>query len=89
MIHNKHGTEISSSNLVKAFLVSVREQSHMLTIGDESWDTAQNYARIFWQDITFASLAPYVGDIIECSLIYLSSPKQVCPDPVTEHLWQF
>lgn len=44
MIHNKHGTEISSSNLVKAFLVSVREQSHMLTIGDESWDTAQNYA---------------------------------------------
>lgn len=89
MEQNKYWIKISSSDLVKAFLVSVREDSHMLTIEDESWDTVENYARILWQDITFASLAPYVWDIIECSLICLSSPKQVWPDPVTEHLWQF
>lgn len=77
MEQNKYWIKISSIDLFKGFLVSGREDSHMLTIGDESWDTVENYAQIFWQDITFASLAPYVWDIIECSLICLSSPKQV------------
>lgn len=32
----------------------------MLTIEDESWGTAENYAQLLGQDITFASLTPYV-----------------------------
>lgn len=39
-------SENKFSNLVKASLVSVGEDSHMLTIEDECWDTAENYARI-------------------------------------------
>lgn len=39
-------SENKFSSLVKASLVSVREDRHMLAIEDECWGTAENYARL-------------------------------------------
>lgn len=67
--------------MFKTLLLSVREDSHTLTIEDESQGTAENYAQLLGQDITFASLTPYVWDIIECSLICFFFPQATVPWP--------